>query len=100
MRAFVNEKAYRKGKLNLTTDRFCKWVNDSFGVVIALKIGRQWLHHLGFSSIYNHQKGVFFDGHERDDVTVYRAELLEKLAKLDETTITPSQPCPNTVDSE
>ena len=29
-------------------------------------------------------------------MTAYRAELLEKLAKLDETTITPSQPCPNT----
>ena len=98
-RAFVHENAYRKGEPNLTTDRFCKWVNDSFGVVIGLETGRQWLHHLGFS-IYNHQKGVFFDGHERDDVTAYRVELLEKLAKLDETTITPSQPCPNTVDTE
>ena len=50
-------------------------------VVIALETGRQWLHHLGFS-IYNHQKGVFFDGHEQDDVIAYWAELLEKLAKF------------------
>jgi hypothetical protein len=33
-------------------------------------------------------------------VTAYWAELLEKLAKLDETTITPSQPCPSVVDTE
>ena len=38
------------------------------------------------------KKEFFFYGHERDDVTAYRAE---KLAKLDEITITPSQPCPN-----
>ena len=58
-RAFVHGNAYRKGEPNLTTDGFCKWVNDSFGVVIAHETGRQWLHHLGFS-IYNHPKGVFF----------------------------------------
>lgn len=74
-RAFVHENANRKGEPNLTTERFCKWVNDSFSVVIALETGRQWLHHLGFN-IHNHQKGIFFDGHERDDVTAYRAELL------------------------
>ena len=39
-------------------------------------------------SIYNRQKGAFFDDHEQDDVTVYQPELLEKLAKLDATTIT------------
>ena len=56
--AFVHENAYRKGEPNLTTERFCKWANDSFSVIIALDTGRQWLHHLGFN-ICNHQKGVF-----------------------------------------
>ena len=45
------------------------------------------------------QKGVFFDGHEREDV-VYRSDFLEKLAKLDETTITPAQQSPCVADGE
>ena len=44
--------------------------------------------------ISNHQKGVFFDGHERKDVVVYRSDFLEKFAKLDETTKTPTQQSP------
>ena len=48
----------------------------------------------------NHQKGVFFDGREREDVTSYRKEFLKKLEKFDETTITPSQPTPCTTDGE
>ena len=91
-RTFVRNNAYRKGEPNLTTDMFCKWINDSYSVVISAEMARQWLHHLGFN-ICNHQKGVFFDGHERDDVTAYREELLEKLAKLDETTITTMSKC-------
>ena len=33
-------------------------------------------------------------------MTAYWVELLDKLAKLNETTITPSQPCPSVVDTE
>ena len=40
----------------------------------------------------DHQKGIFFDGHEREDVVEYRNDFLDKLA---ETIITPSQPCPS-----
>ena len=38
----------------------------------------------------DHQRGVFFDGHDREDIVIYRNELLKQLAKLDEMTITPS----------
>ncbi len=31
----------------------------------------------------NHQKGVYFDGHERDDVVAYRKQFLDKLTELD-----------------
>ena len=70
---------------------FYKWVSDSFSVEISCETARRWLHYLGFD-MSNHQKGVFFDGHDRDDVVTYRKDLLEQLAKFDETTITPSTP--------
>ena len=98
-RSYVRSTAYRKGEPNLTTEMFCQWVKESFSVDICTETARCWLHHLGFN-ISNHQKGVFFDGHEREDVVVYRSDFLEKLAKLDETTITPAQQSPCVADGE
>ena len=46
------------------------------------------------------QKGIFFDSHDREDVIAYRKDLLDQLEKLDETTITPSTPCPSVVIAE
>ena len=92
-REYIHSNAYRKGEPNLTTEMFHRWVNNNYGVSIAAETARRWLHHLGFS-MCDHQKGVYFDGHERDDVVRYRTDFLDKLSKLDETTITPSQPSP------
>ena len=78
---------------------FCKWVSDSFSVNISNETARRWLHYLGFN-MNDHHKGVFFDGHDREDVVAYRNDLLKQLAKLDETTITPSTPCPSLADGE
>ena len=47
----------------------------------------------------DHQKAVFFDSHDREDVIAYRRDL-GQLERLDETTITPSTPCPSVVDAE
>ena len=55
--------------------------------------------YLGFD-MYNHHKGVFFDRYDRDDVVTYHGGLLDKLAKLDETSFTPSTPCPSVVHGE
>ena len=90
-RSYVRSTAYRKGEPNLTTQMFCQWAKEKFSIEICTETARRWLHHLGFN-ICNHQKGVFFDGHEREDVVAYRTVFLETLAKLDETTITPAQP--------
>ena len=46
----------------------------------------------GFSQLH-HQKGVYFDGHDREDVVEYRNEFLTKLAELDKT-ITCDGPAP------
>ena len=66
------------GRVHRTSRQmFCKWVSDSFSVEISCETARRWLHYLGFD-MSNHQKGVFFDGHDRDGVVTYRKKLLEQ----------------------
>ena len=98
-REYIHSNAYRKGEPNLTSEMFCRWVNDNYGVNISCMTARRWLHYLGFN-MCDHQKGVYFDGHEREDVIAYRKDLLDKLSAFDETTITPSHPSPSTADGE
>ena len=57
-RTYVHSNAYRKGEPNLTTEMFCRWVNDNYSVNITSETARRWLHHLGFN-MCDHQKGVF-----------------------------------------
>ena len=64
-----------------------------------ISVARTWLHHLGFHPC-DHQKGVYFDGHEREDVVTYRQKFLDQLGSLDETTITPMHPMPAVADGE
>ena len=45
-------------------------------------ITRRWLHKLGFHRS-SHHKGVYFDGHKRDDVVQYRQQFLHELDLLD-----------------
>ena len=52
---------------------------------------RRWLFKLGFSRIH-HQKGVYFDGHDRDDVVKYRNTFLEKMGELDNKSLTRNRP--------
>ena len=40
------------------------------------------MHTLGFKQV-NHTKGVYFDGHERDDVVAYHKTFVNKLSELD-----------------
>ena len=74
-RKYIPSNTYRKGVPNLTTEMVCKWVSDSFSVEII-------------------------DGHDREDVVTYRKDLLEQVAKFDETTITPSTPSQSVIDGE
>ena len=57
-RKYIRSNAYRKGAPNLTTEMFCKWINDQCSVNICCETARVWLHHLGFN-MSDHQKGVF-----------------------------------------
>ena len=42
---------------------------------------QRWLHHLGFEVI-TPRRGIYYDGHEREDVVEYRKEYLRKMVKI------------------
>ena len=88
---YVRSNAAVKGRPNLTSIDFCRWVNESllpnstlepgFPRRISLETARTWLHQLGFE-VLTSQKGIFIDGHERSDVVNARKLFLRKMAKL------------------
>ena len=79
-RKYVRENSNVKGKPNMTSVSFCRWVNDEllpnvalepgFPRKISLETARKWLHKLDFH-VLDQKKGVYIDGHERDDVVEY-----------------------------
>ena len=84
---YVRANGHRKGAPNMTSEEFATWVNTEFSVSVHEETARKWLHRLGFSQ-KNHHKGVYFNGHEGDDVVQSRQQFLDKLLVLDEKTRT------------
>ena len=78
-RLFVRKHACRKGQPNLTSLDF-KWIQSEYNTTIHESTARRWLDKLGFSRVH-HQKGVHFDGHDRDDVISYRNNFLAEWDK-------------------
>lgn len=78
---FVRSHGYVKGAPNLTLDNFIQWVSDEWGVKICNETARVWLHEMGFS-YQQFNKGIYFDGHEREDVVEHRKKYLATLATL------------------
>ena len=88
---YVRENAAVKGRPNLTTVEFCKWVNEcllrnstlepGFPRKVGLETSRQWLHHLGFE-VLTVWKRIFIGGHERQDVIEARKLFLRKTTKI------------------
>ena len=68
---FVHENAYYRGQPNVTALQFSEWVKLHMNVSIHEETARRWLHRLGFSH-KSHLKGVYFDGHKREDVVQSR----------------------------
>ena len=91
VREYVRANAAVKGRPNMTTMDFCKWVNKTllpnstleggFPRKIALETSRKWLHMLGFEVLCP-KKGIFIDGHERPDVVQYQKEFLRRMVKI------------------
>lgn len=84
----MQESAAVKGQPNITAPMFCEWVNQEllpnsslepgYPRKISVETARKWLHHLDFC-VLTPSKGLFFDGHERDDVVAYRGEFVRKM---------------------
>ena len=88
---WVRAHAFMKGEPNMTAQSFCDWINSDLLVAshlptffpreISLRTSIRWLHHLGFKPV-SHKKGVYIDGHEREDVIKHREALLKTLEDL------------------
>ena len=88
---WVREHAFVKGEPNMTAESFCEWVNNGllpssqlpphFPRSISLQTAVRWLHHLGLKLV-SHKKGVYIDGHEREDVVCDRKPFLKVLDEL------------------
>ena len=86
-REYVHKNTCRKGQPNLTCRMFASWLDNKYSTKIHDDTARRWLIKLGFSRLH-HQKGVYFDGHDRADVVAYRNSYLTKMDELDKTSLT------------
>ena len=88
---WVRANAFRKGQPNMTAQSFCVWVNEDllpsshllphFPRRVSFRTSVRWLYHLGFKPV-SHRKGVYIDGHEREDVVLHRGKYLREMAAL------------------
>ena len=96
--AWLHENAYKKGPNVMTAATFATWVNTDlfpnshlspgFPRSITTRTAAKWLHNLGFSP-RSYKKGLYFDGHEREDVIEYRKLYLRKIEILQSTHLPP-----------
>ena len=81
VKEYVRSHTHRRGEPNLTANMFLSWIQETYHVDVCAETARLWLYNLGFSQTHHH-KGMYFDGHERDDVQ-YRHKFFQKLDDLD-----------------
>ena len=82
-REYIRQNSCVRGEPTMTSQGFCDWIFNTYGVTICREPACSWLHNLGFSQ-KNHHKGVYFDGHERNDVAEYRSEFVSKSLELEQ----------------
>lgn len=63
------------------------WAGISGQKTISEKTARAWLHEVGWE-YKKRTKGIYFDGHERDDVVEYRHKFVSTMAELRSLTAT------------
>ena len=86
----------------MTARSFALFVNEllpniclapGFPRSIGVTTAREWLHDLGFEYMATHSKrGVYKDGHERQDVVAYRTEFIADMRQLEATHPAPPPP--------
>ena len=75
-REYVLDNGYIKDKPNLTLQNFVSWVKEKKSVEVCASTASGWLHNMGFS-YRQFSKGLYFDGHERNNVVKKRTSYLE-----------------------
>ena len=93
-RKYVLENGYAKGRPNLTLHDFTSWVNETKAVNIGTSTASRWLHDMGFS-YRQFSKGLYFDGHERDDVIASRHSYLARIDSYRSRMWVSHSPAPN-----
>ncbi|XP_062520189.1 uncharacterized protein LOC134195206 [Corticium candelabrum] len=102
---WAREHSCVRGQPNMTLSDFCHYVNSNlllnsslpagFPRKISLSTTRRFLMELGFSRVDSSRKGLYIDGHEREDVVNERNLFLQSLHDLESTHRPP--PLPNDV---
>ena len=95
LREYVRSESVKKGEKNMTVESFAKYVNGNIlpevirrgedkGLPhsirengICLETARFWLHYIG-CYFKQGKKDVYFDGHEREDVVLYREKFIPR----------------------
>ena len=88
-------KGLMKGQPNLTLQQFVMWVEQEEAINISISTASRWLHELGFTHKQFITKGVYFDGHERDDVIEDRKTYLATLDAYSPRMWISHSPCPS-----
>ena len=95
-REYVRSKGYVKGEPNLTLDKFVQWVKEKWGAEVCNETARVWLHKMGFAH-QQFSKGVYFDGHEREDTVEHRNKYLDIISTFKHRMLT--HDCPPSTNS-
>lgn len=90
----VLDYGYVKGKPNLTLQQLVTWLKEEHYIDVCTSTVSLWLHDLGFS-YKQFSKGVYFDGHERQDVVEDRKAYLAKLESCSHRMWISHSPTPN-----
>lgn len=94
VKKYVLEHGYAKGAPNITLQHLVTWMKETYKVDISISTASLWLHDLGFVH-KQYSKGVYFDGHEREDVVDDRKAYLTQLQSYDKRRWTSHSPAPN-----
>ena len=63
----------------MTTNMFKQWISEKFSIDVCLETARLHLHRLGSKQCDN-KKGVFFYGHEHEDIFLIKVIFLAKMS--------------------
>ena len=100
--AWARDHCCVKGQPNMTAVDFCHYTNadllpnschpPGFPLRISVKTACRFLCDLGFQRMDSSKKGVYIDGHEREDVVEERVRYLDSLHAIESDHLSPPMP--------